>query len=197
VEAYHCSRRETAWKFSARVRPFTRRMAWSAARKQIYWRSRRNLERIFDVGILPGVDVSFFRDHLGHRRVWPIAEARAIATACAAQACHAFAVRHHSKRNPSNRGESADAEPERLAFRQRANFTVLVLSRADRKSTTRAFGKGRPRVFRRCRGPGQSTPACLRLRRRRLHKARFCLEFAGRGTEAVFKLVRTSDQEAR
>jgi len=81
----------------------------------------RNLERIFDVGILPGVDVSFFRDHLGigafgHRR------GAGDSYGLRGAGLHAFAREHITRsETPATVGESADAEPERLAFRQRAN----------------------------------------------------------------------------
>ena len=80
--------------------------------KQIQLALERNLEWIFDVGILPGVDVRFFRDHLGigafgHRR------GAGDGYGLRGAGLHAFAREHVARgETPAAIGESADAEPE-------------------------------------------------------------------------------------
>ncbi len=118
MEAYHCS-------MAAELHgSFREREALHAAHgviggeKQIQLALERNLEWVLDVGILPGVDVGFFRDHLGIGALGHGGGARD-GYGLSGAGLHAFAREHVARsETPAAIGESAYAEAQRFAFGQ-------------------------------------------------------------------------------
>ena len=115
--------------------------------QQIELALERNLEWILDEGILPGVDVGLAREPSPRRARLASAEARAMATASAAQACMPSRVSRSVEAKPQEPSrDDAHADAERFRFGERADLRHFLWrdraggcpSRARRRRSRRA-----------------------------------------------------------
>jgi hypothetical protein len=124
--------------------------------KQVQLALEGNAEGIFDERILPGIDVGFFRDHVG---VGAFGQSRGAGNGygLGRAGLHAFAGKHVARSEaPATIGESADAETEGFVFGQRADFAIFGAEVAQAKVDDARVGErcaARFRGVERERGP--------------------------------------------